>query len=440
MLRSKYLLPIAALLAPEGEGGGAAPAAPAVKTNAAPTKEDLMAMIADQVGKSVAEAVKAGEEQARAERGLPSSKAFELRPGDIQRAGQRGGDKSKGLLTAGFLGWMMRAGGNVDGAYRLAKRAGADDRIVRALGESTMAAGGAFVPQDISTDFIELLYSSTPFLAAGPRRVPVPHGSLTLPKVTAGATATWGGESQNIARSEQTFGQRRLDLKKLSVLTPISNELLRDSNPALDVIVRDDLANNAAVVIDAALLRGTGSAYSPRGVASQVASANKYNANATANVANVTADLNKAMRVIEDAKVRFVNPAWFISPTVKYGLMAARDANGSLVWAPEMATGKLYGIPFFVTQNIPSTLGGSSDESEVYLVEMSHVMVGDDPMGLQVTMADGVAYHDGSAVRAAFSQDESVVRLIQRIDMVLRQDGNEAALIEQVDWDIITAT
>lgn len=424
------------------EGGGAAGGAPAVKTGngAAPTKADLMAIIAEQVGKSVADAMKANEEKAREERDIPSSKAFELKPGDMARAGQRSTVGKSGLITAGFMGWLMRAGGNADAAYRLAKRAGADEIITRALGESTMAGGGAFVPQAISEDYIQLLYNAAPFLAAGPRRIPVPSGSLTVPKVTAGATATWGGESQNVSKSEQTFGQRRLDLKKLSVLTPISNELLRDSNPAIDSIVRDDLSNNAAVTVDAALLRGIGTAYSPRGIASQVLAANKYTANATRNVANVTADLNKAMRVIEDAKVRFVNPAWFINPATKYGLMSARDASGTLVWAPEMSTGKLYGIPFFVTQNIPGNLGGGTNESEAYLVEMSHVMVGDDPNGVQVAMVDGAAYYDGSAIQAGFSRDESVVRLTQRIDMILRQDGAEAAMLEGVVWTSITAT
>lgn len=433
----KFLQPNAVLCAPAEIEGGAAPAV--VTTPAAPTKEDILRIVSDQVGKSVADAMRSADDAVRARDGVSSSKQWEVKQSDLVRAGKRDNGKA-GMHTASFLGWMMRGGGNPDVAYRIAKKAGADELVVRALGESTLAGGGAFVPQAISEDYIELLYAAAPFLAAGPRRVPVPSGNLTVPKVTAGATATWGGESSNIGKSEQTFGQRRLDLKKLSVLTPISNELLRDSSPALDMIVRDDLANNAAVVIDAALLRGNGSAYSPRGVYSQVASANKFNANGTANVANVTFDLNKAMRLIEDAKVRFVRPAWFISPTVKYGLMAARDANGALVWAPEMATGKLYGIPFFVTQNIPSNLGGSTDESEVYLVEMSHVMVGDDPMGVQVQMSDGAAYHDGSAVVAGFSRDESVVRLIQRIDMILRQDGNEAAVMEQVDWDVITAT
>lgn len=437
MLRLKSMLSHAVLCAPAESGVGGAPAV--ITTPAAPTKDDIVRIVADQVGKSVAEAMKSAEDTVRSRDGVSSSKQWEVKQSDLVRAGKRDNGKA-GMHTASFLGWMMRGGGNPDTAYRIAKKAGADEIVVRALGESTMAGGGAFVPQAISEDYIELLYNAAPFLSAGPRRLPVPSGNLTVPKLTAGATATWGGESRNIGASEQTFGQRRLDLKKLSVLTAISNELLRDSSPALDAIVRDDLANNAAVVVDAALIRGTGSVFAPRGVYSQVAAANKYSGNATANVANVTTDLNKAMRVIEDAKVRFVRPAWFISPTTKYGLMAARDANGSLVWAPEMATGKLYGIPFFVTQNIPSNLGGGSNQTEVYLVEMSHVMVGDDPLGVQVQMADGAAYFDGSNVVAGFSRDESVVRLIQRIDMILRQDGAEAAVIETINWGTITAT
>lgn len=427
-----------------GKDAGANPApapAPAVHVErTAWTKSDLEKMVADSVGKAVIEAMKQSQEEARKQHDLTHGKAFELRPSDIMRAGKIESDKSKGMLTAKYLGWMFRGLCDPDKAYRIAKKAGADETVLRALGESSLAAGGAFVPEVISADYIELLYNNSVFLSAQPTRVPVPHGNLTMPKLATGATAAWTGESQNITKSEQTTSQVRLDLKKLAVVTPISNELLRDSSPSIEQMVRDDLAQNAAVTIDTAFLRGTGTAYSPAGIKTLVASANKFNANATGNVANVTFDLLKAARLLEDAKIRFVRPAWFISPTVRWGLMAARDAQGQLVWAPEMATGKLYGMPFFVTQNIPSNLGGSTDESEVYLVDMVHMVVGEDPAGTQIAMGDGVAYHDGSNVQAAFSRDESAIRLIQRVDLAARQGGNEISLIEQVDWDQITAT
>lgn len=436
-LKFKLSAAVAVLCAPaDGAGGDAGGASPNLRT-----KADIDAYVGEMLGKQVSEAIKKGMEEAREKADLPSSKEFTLSPNDIMRAGSVGSeDKTTGVLTSKYLGWMVRGNMNPEKAYQIAKRAGADVAILRALGESTIAGGGAFAPQQISSDYIKLLYANSVFLAAGPTRMPVPNGNLTVPKVATGAASAWVGESVNIAKSEATFSQLRLDLKKLAVVTAISNEALYDSNPALDVIARDDLVNNSAVVVDTAFLRSPGSAFQPRGLKSLVAAANSFHANATSNIANVTTDLTKMARLLEDAKIRFIKPAWFMSPTERWGLMAARDGQGKLVWAEEMAAGKLYGMPFYVTQNIPANLGGSTNQSELYLVDMAHMLVGDDPRGVMISMQDGAAYFDGSTVQPGFTRDESVLKLVLRTDLIARQSGNEIAFLDQVNYNVITAT
>jgi HK97 family phage major capsid protein len=187
-------------------------------------------------------------------------------------------------------------------------------------------------------------------------------------------------------------------------------------------MIRDDLARAAGVAIDAAALRGVGSAFSPRGLRGWVPSANQY-ASAGTSVVNITADATKAMRLVEEGKVLSNRLAWFTSPRTKFGLMAARDGNNNEVWAPEMRQGTWYGAKFFSTPNIPTNVGTGSNKSELYLAAMEHLIFAQEPAGVRVDVADGAAYDDNGTIRAGFSRDETVVRLIQRVDIVDRQNG-----------------
>lgn len=343
-------------------------------------------------------------------------------PTSIRERNQMAIRGGAGMKVAEFVGWLSCAKGDPDRAYRMAKKSGGSAMIVRALGESTFSAGGAFVPENIAADYIELLYNVAVFLQAGPVEITVTNGNLTMPKLTGGATPTWIGESENAAASQQTTGQVRIDLKKLAVLTAAANEFIRDSGPSAVQMIRDDLARAAAVAIDAAALRGLGTAYTPKGLRGWVPSANQYASTGTS-VAQITTDAAKAFRLIEEGKILSTRLAVFTSPRTKWGLMAARDGNNNEVWAPELRQGTWYGAKFFATPNIPTNVGGGGNKSEIYVAAMEHLVFAQEPAGIRVDVADGPAYYDGSNVVSGFSRDESAVRLVQRLDIVDRQNG-----------------
>jgi len=339
----------------------------------------------------------------------------------------------KGRKFAAYVGFLFAARGDPGRAAEMAKRHGADATIVKALSSSAVDQGGAFVPTNIAADFIELLRPASVFLSMAPRRVSVPNGNLTFPKLQTGSTAYWVGESNSLTPSQPTTSALRLDLKKLAVLVPMSNEFLRDSGPSATDMLRMDIAEAAGEAVDLALLRGPGSAYAPRGLTSLVNPTNRRQS-AGATVPNITADLANVEQKLDDAKVRGGSRAWFMSPRSYYGLRAARDGNNNLVWAAELSGGTLNGAPYGVTTNLPNDVGSGGNKSQVLLAAMNHLIVGEDPAGIQIAMSDTAAYHDGSNIQAAFSRDESVVRLTQRIDMIERMDGFAIAEIYDVAW------
>lgn len=345
-------------------------------------------------------------------------------------------DGDVGMRISQWLAYMIAHEGNGRAAYAQAKRDGADFLVQRALGESTVAAGGALVPEVLVEDFIELLYNTSAYLQAGPIRLPAPGGNMSMPRMTSGAAVSWIGENANLAMSEEVFGQVRIDLKYLGAIVPMSNRLIRHSPFDAQGIVQQDLIDAVGVAVDAACIRGTGTASTVVGMKNQAQTSTP--ANATVNVANATQEMVALQTSLYNLKVKILRGAQFFSPRTRGWLMAARDGNNNRVWRDEMRGGTLEGLPFFVTQNIPINLGAGSNESEFYTVAMEHEIyaegVGDD--GLRVDARDGIAYHNGSTVVSAFSQDQTVVRILQGLDRTSRQGGNNIAMLTGLKYGV----
>jgi len=347
----------------------------------------------------------------------------------------------KGMKFASYVRCLAATKGHGGAAADLCKKQGGDAAVIKALGETGFATGGALVPEVFSGEVIELLRSYSAFMSLGPTMLPMNRGSLTIPYISAGATASYVGENANISKQEQTFGQLLLSAKKLAVLTPISNDLLRDGGPMVDRVVRDDLVAALGERADAAFIRDDGTVNKPKGLYYWAVSGNKYNAANAATgadgstLAEITADLGRAVQKLMDAKIKITRAGWLFGPRVWRKLFTIRDGNGNLVFADEMRMGTLFGYPFKVTQQIPTNLTGSggSADTEVYFADFSSVVIGESSE-LEISAGDGVAYHDGSNVISAFSQDQTVIRAIERHDLGCRQRGNEVAVIERVRW------
>lgn len=303
----------------------------------------------------------------------------------------------------------------------------------KALAAGDFTAGGAIVPDEYVNEIIELLRDTSVVRRAGAREVPMRTGSMTIPRQSGAGTANYLGELENINKSEQTFETVQLTAKKLAALTPISNDLLRESDPAADQIVRDDLAMVMALREDIAFLRGDGTAHEPKGILNRVATSHRFDS-AGATLDNVTEDLFKALRLVRAANVPVVRGAWFLSTRSLFGLRKLRDANGQLVFDEEIRRGTLLGFPYYETNQLPENLGGGGNESEVYFQEMTQTILA-DTLEMQLDIFPGGAYHDGSGVVSGISTDQTVVRAISKHDFALRHPES-GSVIEAVTWGV----
>jgi len=100
-------------------------------------------------------------------------------------------------------------------------------------------------------DFIEFLKSRTVYDKLPLREVPA---NVLIKGQDGTATGFWVGEMKPIPASAQDFSDVTLKPLKVAALAVISNELLRDSSPAAEMLVRDALADASSQRVDGTFL------------------------------------------------------------------------------------------------------------------------------------------------------------------------------------------
>jgi len=347
-------------------------------------------------------------------------------------------EKDRGMAAARSVRALAAAKGDPDKAARFAEKAWNDtlgkavqDSFTKVASAGEFTSGGFMIPEDMMSDIIELLRPQNVVRAAGASVLGMPRGTMTLPRTTNGPTASYVGENQNIGITEPAGGDLVMSAKKLAAIVPISNDLLNYSvGDQADRWVRDELVRSLAQTEDETFLRGSGTAHSPKGLRYWAANTISQSGTAATDMEN---DLANLIQLLEGNNVRMSRPAYFMNPRTKNYLMHQRDTGGNLVFEElRSANPTIYGLPVFVSNNIPKNLGSGSDETEVYLVEMTDVIIG-EAGGLEITADSTAAYVDGGTTISTFQQDSSAIRALLRHDLAVRHDAS-VAVLDSVTW------
>lgn len=320
-------------------------------------------------------------------------------------------------------------------AIELARKLDIQAEYKAALSAGSLAGGGALLTGDTANEVIELLRPVSVMRQIGARQVEIPRGTMRTPRIDVGTSAGYVGEGQSIPTTDLKTGEVSLVARKLAAIAVLTNELLQFSGVGandVDAIVLDDLLDAIGQEENRAFLFGEGTVNEPLGLTNAVAAAHKFGANATVNVANVVADLGKAISTLRSANIRFRRPAWIFSGRTETFLMTLLNANGNFVFRQEIENGRLLRYPFFSTESIPNNLGGGSDESLVILTDASEIMLGDvDQIAVDRSNAATVKI-DGSDVNL-FETDRAALRTRTWNDLVMRHDTG-AVIVEAVTW------
>jgi HK97 family phage major capsid protein/HK97 family phage prohead protease len=255
---------------------------------------------------------------------------------------------------------------------------------------------GALVGNEttIFADFAEYLRPLTILGRFGSGDVPslrrVPFRTRLLSQ-TAGGTAYWVGEGQPKPVTNFTFASTTLLPYKVAALTALSMEVIRDSSPSAEAIVRDQLAQAVAARMDTDFLDPQKGA----NVSNQVdaASPASISNNLTA-IASVGRDADSVRTDLVNVFAQYIstnntpiNGVWVMSAVTALQLSLMTNALGQ----PEfpglgMLGGRLQGLPVITSEYLGYTFDSPVSGRDVFLVNAGDIYYGDDG-GMEVKMS-----------------------------------------------------
>lgn len=327
-----------------------------------------------------------------------------LGKGDVQRALKvvKDGRYGKGAATESLVRWF-ESGEERTGGF-----------VVKALGSNDFDAGGALAPGGRTNEVIELLRPASVVRSLNPTIVPLDMGTLPVPRLSGGATATYQGE--NLARNttQQTTNDVSLTAKQLGCLVVVSNKLLEVASVDVDNMIRQDCIAAVAQKEDETFLISDGTQQKPRGMRYWAAIAN-VSATAFANTLDgiVTAS-QTALLALLNGNVRMLRPGWIFTHNQAVRIANVRDGNGNFPFMAEMAAGRFMGFPWRATTQMTASNFTFADFADVMIGQLSTITI---------DASNVAAYNDSTGtVQSSYSRDQTVVRLLESHDLALRHD------------------
>jgi len=292
-------------------------------------------------------------------------------------------------------------------------------RLAKALGEGTDTAGGFLVQPEYAAEIIDLIRAKAVVQAAGAREIPLPKsGQLLIPKITGSATAIWLGENQEGTESEETFGMLHLIAKKLMTLLLVSNELVADSTPDAEAVVRDDIGKVTALAEDLAFIQGAGTSTEPKGIANNSGvTLLALGANGAVPGFDNLSSLIDLVEANDATDLKMIT-----SPRLKHVFRTIKDSNSKYIYTEPGTPGMIqsmplyWGIPVFYTSQIPINLvkGGASNCTRIIVGMFSEAVIG------RKAVIEFSATKEGKTL---FKADQTMIKAISRVDFGLRTEN-----------------
>jgi HK97 family phage major capsid protein len=245
------------------------------------------------------------------------------------------------------------------------------------VGTPVGGPGSNLVATELVLPIIDYLRAALVVRSAGARILAGLQGNIAIPKQTGTATAQWRTEVEAILGSDQAFAQIALTPKRLSTMTIYSRQLVVQSSPDIEALIRSDLAAVMATEIDRAALFGTGVAPQPRGILNQVG-INRW----TFGTDPLFEGYVKAIVAIDDAKVSLTSPAFVANPrSWGAGIATPRFPNTGITVIDTGGGGNggavswntCVGYPYYRTQQIPNT---GPNEGLVFFGSWDQLLIG----------------------------------------------------------------
>ena len=271
--------------------------------------------------------------------------------------------------------------------------------------ESRAVNTTATAPELVATngrpqDYIEPFRNALLARRLGVRVLSGLTGNVSIPKFATGNSAGWVAENAALTESAaMTFDTVTLTPKHAGGLTQMSRQLIQQSSPDIESLVRADLSFMLAQAIDSALILG-GGANEPTGVLAAVGI--QTASLSTLSWANVLAMLQK----LDIANTSAANIV--ASMKVKAKLQGTLKAAGIAGYL--MDSGRVADLPVYFTNQVPEKAGAPAT-GRLIAGDWSQVMLGIwSEIDILVNPFAETAYSKGNVLLRAMATLDIAVR------------------------------
>lgn len=224
-------------------------------------------------------------------------------------------------------------------------------RAMSVTGGTTSQYGGDYVATEIR-GFIDALRPLLKVAQAGATILDGLTSNVAIPRQSAASTATWKAETAALDEATPTIDQLELTPRRVGSYTVLSKQLLIQSSPDVERIVRTDLLTACATALDAAAINGAGGTaptgiLQTNGIGSVVGGTN--------GAAPDWADIVDLVAAIEDADAAAGSLAFLTNPSVAAKLRSTVKV-GSTDSRMILEGKTLLDYPVHLTTQVPSNL------------------------------------------------------------------------------------
>ena len=312
--------------------------------------------------------------------------------------------------------------GNYISPVDMAKQMGFNDEVQNLITKATLGttsdagfAASLVTENRLVGEFVEMLRNATIFdKLKGFRAVPF---NSKIPSQLTGGTASWVGEGAKKPLTNPTFDEVEIKEHKLAAITVYTQELMRRSDPAVDVLVRDDLIAASAALIDNTFIdAGAATAVRPAGILDGVTVTADTGTTAEA----YETDLMNLMTTFVNANLSLDGAYFIMSETRAAQISLLRDALGNSYFSGMALRGErtLLGIPVITSQ----TAG-----NKIILVKTSEILLAQDG-GVDVSYSDQATLVDGATTHNLWQENKFAVRVEKFITWAKRRPITAAFL------------
>jgi HK97 family phage major capsid protein len=274
------------------------------------------------------------------------------------------------------------------------------EKRVLTTGAPAGGPGSNLVPTEfLANEYISALTASTVIASLGARTLSGLMGNVEIPGEKAAPTVAWIAENAALSATDPQFRQVTLAPKHVGSLSEFSRNMLLQTSPGIEGILRQMMARDIALEMDRVAING-GGANQPVGILA---------ASGTQTQAYATSLFHTAGNMIEKAKTANVGPnrAFLSTPRVERIAALALTTDKLPVGLPNIFHQQRADF----TNLAPDNLGAGTNESAMIYGDFSELLIGLwSALDILVNPYEATAYSKGNVM----------VRTLATADIALR--------------------